>query len=46
LRDDDGKKQWTINTPARPFFGLHKKDIQTLGNAIVDDIKYDVKRRK
>lgn len=44
LREDAPKQFWNVEVPAREFFGLSKKEIQELGNEIVDDILEQVKQ--
>lgn len=38
LDDSEAKKSWNVVIPARPFFGLNKTEIKTLGKQIIDDV--------
>ena len=46
LKDDQAKSSWTIDTPARPFFGLNKQEISFLGNKLLNDILNGAKRAR
>ena len=38
LDDKETKQIWNVVIPARPFFGLNKTEIKTLGKQIIDDV--------
>lgn len=38
LGDEETKQIWNVVIPARPFFGLNKAEIKTLGKQIIDDV--------
>ena len=38
LIDKPQKSSWTVDTPARPFFGLNQQEIRFLGNELLNDI--------
>jgi len=46
LRDDPGKDSWSVDIPARPFFGLNKQEIKFLGNELLNDILNGAKRTR
>lgn len=38
LSNEEAKAIWNVVIPARPFFGLNKTEIKTLGKQIIDDV--------
>ena len=43
LEGDDQKNSWNVEVPPRPFFGLNRREIDTLGNDFLNDILQSVK---
>jgi len=43
LEGDEQKNSWNVEIPARPFFGLNRREIKTLGTDFLNDILNGVK---
>lgn len=46
MADDEIKKTWNVDVPARPFFGLTKSERKMLGNQIVENVINDAKKAR
>jgi hypothetical protein len=46
LQNKTAASSWAVNTPARPFFGLNAREIETLGTGFINQILSEVKTAK